>query len=254
MNKNTIIILIFAIIALVAVVVVVTLVKKIIKGLRATSRAIRSTVRTFEQIGDTMEVISDMAKSRDSEPETPQPKTVGGATSMFLEMIKKDFPGYHNSDAESDIQAVLRDYLSITHEGKNDFEKNTVNANVMRQVPRKTRGTVSNINFHRTSIYNYQKSLDYATIAYRCAIGYKLNGTQIETRYEVLYSLQLKEHGVATEIIKCKNCNAPLDNFFNNNMSKYTTTKNDGVCPYCGTKIIRDTIMSWNVTRIAEIP
>ena len=237
-----VLVIIFAIVVAVAMII-----KKISRTVNHVSRSIReisSTVNTVKSLGQ-------MANNIDT---TPQQKTVGGATSVILPKIVADFPHFHNPDAQSDVEVVIKDYLMIIHGEKEDFAENTVNKNAIGTIPKSEKGKISNINFHKTTIYNYQKTLDYATISYRVSVGYKLNSKQIETRFEVYYTLQIKEDGIATKNIICNNCGATLDNFYNNSTSAYTETKNDGICPYCGSKIIRDTIMSWLVTGIKEIP
>jgi DNA-directed RNA polymerase subunit RPC12/RpoP len=237
------------IIILIIVIAVVCFIVMIFKKISRTVRTISDTVNTVSHTAKTIKEIANMA---DDIPTVPQQKTVGGATNVMLPRITADFPQFHNPDAQSDVEAVVRDYLMIIHGNKSDFNDNTVNKMAMGSIPKAQSGKVSNVIFHKTAIYNYQKTLDYATITYRTSVGYKLNDQQIETRFEIAYTLRLKEDGIATKNIICNNCGATLDNFYND--LSYTTTKNDGVCPYCGTKIIRDTIMSWLVSGIKEMP
>ena len=240
MEPKYIILLIVAIILLVVVVIIINTVKKFTRKIHRTISDVASITNTISKIGSTI--------PKNQIDNVPEVKTVGGATNILLPQIHNDFPDFHNLDAENDVKSVIKDYLSIIHGNKKNFNEGTVSANVPKMVSSKNSGKISNVVFHRIAIYNYQKTLDYATITYRCSVGYKLNEKQIETRYEVQYTLQLKDQGVTTEILKCLNCNAPLDDF-NGSKNKY-----NGVCPYCNTKIIRDTIMSWLVSDIKEIP
>lgn len=240
MEPKYIILLIVAIILLVVVVIIINTVKKFTRKIHRTISDVASITNTISKIGSTI--------PKNQIDNVPEVKTVGGATNILLPQIHNDFPDFHNVDAENDIKSVIKDYISIIHGNKQKFITNTVSTNVSKMVSTKNHGAVSNIVFHRIAIYNYQKTLDYATVTYRCSVGYKLNSKQIETRYEVQYTLQLKDQGVTTQMLKCLNCNAPLDDF-DNPKNKY-----NGVCPYCNTKIIRDTIMSWLVSDIKEIP
>jgi DNA-directed RNA polymerase subunit RPC12/RpoP len=228
-----------AIISIVIIGALFTIIKKVVRG-------IRSAKRNIEVIGNTISTIGNIAQKVHADMEnaeiTPEEKTIGGATKIYLPMILKDFPDFHNPDAESDIKSVLKDYINCVHSGKQIFDNNAINKNVLKRIIPKERGSVSNINFHRVEIYNYQKSIDYATITYRASFGYRLNNKQVETRYEIYYTLQLSDQGIASKALKCKNCNAPL------NMTTNTT-----VCPYCEAKIIRDTIMNWVVSDIKEL-
>lgn len=249
--KHIILIIIFL-----AIIVAIATVVSIIRNLL---RKARSVVSDVSQIARAVNNVADMfdndGKGNNVEI-TPEPKTIGGATDMFLGKILKDFPEFHNSDAENDIKAVISDYIQISHGQKSTFASNSVNELVARSVPNREHGNISNLRIHKIAIYNYQKTLDYATVTYRCAVGYKLNSRQIETRFEVSYTFQIKEQGIATKNVICNTCGAPLDNFYNKhtNPDIHTKTKADGVCPYCGTKIIRDTIMNWLVSGINEMP
>ena len=242
--------IIFLVILIFIVVIIATVVRVILKFLRKT----RAIVSEVSEIAKAVNTVGDMLT--DSETKNlntaPQQKTVGGATDMFLKTIQKDFPSFHNPDAEADIKSVIKDYLMIIHGQKNEFEANSVNKNTMKNFIKKERGSVSDVKFHRIAIYNYKKDLDYATAIYRCSVGYRLDNRQIETRYEVKYTFQIKDDGIATKEIICKNCLAPIDNVYNE--GAIAKAKANGVCPYCGTKIIRDTIMEWKVSDLKEMP
>lgn len=204
----------------------------------------RYTISQVHDIANTINNIIDI--SQNAEETVPQPKSISGATNLFLPKIKNDFPDFHNPDAESDICSVLSKHLQIIHSnGDIKYDENTVNEILNKNIIKKELGTISDIKYHKISIYNYTKTLDFATIYYKCAVGYRLNNKPIETRYEIQYTLQLQESGVATQNVRCKHCGAPLENF--------TSSIKEGFCPYCSTKFIRDTILSWKITSIKEL-
>lgn len=249
--KHIILIIIFLVI-IIAIATVVSIIRKFL-------RKARFVVSDVSQIARAVNNVAEMFDGDGNNVDTnvaPAQKTIGGATEMFLGKILKDFPEYHNSDAENDVKAVISDYIQISHGQKSTFATNSVNELVARSVPRRENGNIMNLKVHKIAIYNYQKTLDYATVTYRCSVGYKLNSRQIETRFEVSYTFQIKEQGIATKNVICNTCGAPLDNFYNKhtNPNIHTKTRADGVCPYCGTKIIRDTIMNWLVSGINELP
>lgn len=241
MDSKLIFFIIIVVIVFAVVLVILNFIKKITKNIKHTVGNITKITNTF----------SNMDISSTSSHLPPQEKTVGGATNLFLPKIISDFPTFHNPDAENDIKSVTKNYLEIIHGQKNSFQTNTVNKNTMSNVIKKENGTISNVNIHRISIYNYQKTLDYATITYRLSVGYQLNNKQIETRYEIQYTLQIKEQGVVSKALLCDNCGASLEDFSTYSKENPLTK---GICPYCNTKIIRDTIMSWMVSDIKEIP
>lgn len=264
-----VIIIIAVVVFFVAIIIfasVISIFRKITRGIRSTKRNIMKISNAVSDIGDIAEIISDGARVTKTVTRVtkvskqyngnvpkeiidafeqgfePQKKTVGGATNVYLPIIQKDFPEYHNSNAESDIKSVMRDYIRCIHSGKTTFESKSINANVVSNIIPKENGKVTNLVFHQIAIYNYQKTLDYATVVYRISFGYKLNDTPIETRYEIHYTLQLREQGVASKSLRCTNCNAPLDEI------THMT-----VCPYCEAKIVRDTILNWVVSDIREL-
>lgn len=172
----------------------------------------------------------------------PTPKNIGGATKIYLPMILRDFPDFHSPNAESDIKAVMRDYIYCVHTGQNTLDSHAVNENVLSRIIPKQNGTVTDISFHQLEIQNYQKSVNYATIYYRTSFGYRLNGVLIETKYEIQYTLQLRDLSTSVSTLRCKNCNAPIDS-----LDAVST------CKYCDAKIVRDTIMNWVVSDIHEL-
>ena len=98
---------------------------------------------------------------------------------------------------------------------------------------------VSNITFNNVVIQNYVKTNEYATITYGVSIGYTLgNNEKMQERYKVEYTLKLRDDNMEKDILICENCGATLES--------------TGIesCPYCGTRIIRDTKMSWKFTSI----
>ena len=145
----------------------------------------------------------------------PQIKSVSGATDIYLRQITRDFPDYVPSEAEREIREYVNEYVA----GQGG----------------------SNICINRISISGYRKSENYALVQYQCSVGYDRQGkSRCETRYILEYTMKLVEDGVAVFAMKCPNCGAALEK---------TDVTN---CPYCDIKIIRDTILNWEVTSLRE--
>ena len=143
------------------------------------------------------------------------PKSVSGATELYLNQIVRDFPDFLPSEAEREIAEYIKEYI----EQKQGM----------------------NVQIHRMAISGYRKSESYAMIQYQCAVGYDTVGQdRCETRYQLEYTLTLTEKGVASVAMKCPNCGAALEK---------TDVTN---CPYCDIKIVRDTILNWEVTSMKE--
>lgn len=222
------------IIAIVIIAVIIGVVSSVLKKIRRTVRSIKSTISDVSNIASTVKM---MASEMD---DIVEPKSIGGSTSMYLKMIEKDFPDYHNPDAENAIRTFLTEYTNIRHGSQNEFKTSKVNDKVLINVNKGTSGRISNLIFNKIAIYDYKKTREYATVTYRCSLGYDLNGKRIETRYEVDYTLQLLDNETATVATKCPNCGGT-----------YSTT--DNCCPYCGAGIIKDTLLTWFITKANEI-
>lgn len=167
---------------------------------------------TEEAIGVSTSQLKTMMKEI---KETPAPKSVSGATRIYLNQIERDFPEFSESEAEREIRGYIEEYVS---------DKNGRNTHI-----------------NQIAISGYRKAETYATIQYQCSVGFDTsNQSRCETRYCLEYTLKLVEEGVASAAMKCPNCGAALEA---TDVSK---------CPYCDVKIIRDTILNWDVTSIKE--
>ena len=72
------------------------------------------------------------------------------------------------------------------------------------------------------------------------AVGFNKDKQRIETRYDTDYTLRLAINNIATAVMECPNCGAPIDS---------TSLTH---CRYCDVKIIKDTILNWEFASIKE--
>lgn len=159
--------------------------------------------------------VSELRILMEEMEENSTPKSVSGATSIYLKQIERDFPEFCVSEAQREIQEYIEEFV---------LEKNG-----------------KNIRVNQIAISGYKKAETYATIQYQCSVGFDTpEQSRYETRYCLEYTLKLVEEGVAAAVMKCPNCLATLES---TDVSK---------CPYCDVKIIRDTILNWDVTSIKE--
>ena len=214
-------------------VIVVNMIKKIKRKLNN----VKNSLATPIMMAGLAKQIYDKTELGDLPPEK---KSIGGATSTLLPQIEKDFPDFHNPDAEEAIKTFIIEYINIKHGTQQSFQKSKIDKNINYNIQKTASSTISNIIFNRIAIYDYKKTNDYATITYKVSVGFDRNGKRIETRYELDYTLQLKEDEIHTKTMTCDNCGGPLSTI-------------DTVCPFCSVKIIKDTIMNWVVMRIIEI-
>ena len=178
--------------------------------------------------------------------EAPKPKSVTGATDVYLKKIMADFNNWSMSDAEVDIQDFIREYLAVKYEGAEAINAKNVGEEVLASIERSQEPlTVSDVVFNKFAISGYQKSEDYATIKYQVSCGFNLSNsektTRRETRYKINYSLRFnKGDDTAVYSYVCPNCNATIG------------VADVHECPYCGAKLVMDTLYSWFVTSITE--
>lgn len=213
-------------------------IRKIDRTVRNGMNQINTVKRTIDDVSNIVKVVSTVAEA--AEDIDPTPKSVGGATNMYLKKIISDFPGFHNQDAESAIRTFVEEYLNIKYGKQEKFINSKVNENLLFNINKVPGQKFSNLKFNGMSIYNYDKSQDYATITYRCSFGYNLGSVRQEVRYDIDYTLQLFENNIAQKAMKCSNCGGAL------------SIGDNAECPYCGTKLIMDTIMSWYITEISQ--
>ena len=229
--KYIIIILVIVLVIGVALIVF----KKISRAARGISSSIREVNTLFNNVKEATSSIKQMQEDGTFE----EPKSVGGATQVYLKKVLNDFPQFHNDDAQSEIKQVIENYLYYRYGKDESFNTELVNQNLFQDLKKASSGTIENIKFNGIAIYGYLKSREYATIDYKCSVGFDLDGKRKETRYAVKYTNQLSDHEIASVGMKCPNCGAPIGT-------------NDLQCPYCGAKIIKDTIMNWAVTQIEQ--
>lgn len=168
--------------------------------------------------------VAEVAKTFLEGAETPTPKSVSGATDVYLKRIMNDFKNFSASDAEVELKDSISEYLSKKYEDASG---------------------ISNIVYNKFAIAGYQKSQDYATIRYQVSCGYDFKSddktTRVETRFKINYSLRFAQgDDKAVLSYVCPNCNATI------------AVADMDECSYCGAKLVMDTIYSWYVASISE--
>ena len=174
--------------------------------------------------------------------DTPRPveqKTVFGATSIYLPLVRRDFPDFHNSDAVAAVKTLVCEFLAIRYEGRQSFEKSIVSEGLIAMIDRQPGHTVNDESVHQVAMSNYVKSLECATITYQASVGYLLDGNRVEERYAVEYTMSLRDEYGEKKALICPRCGGA-----------YTSTSQK-YCAFCGSGIVRDTVKSWRFTSIS---
>ena len=172
-------------------------------------------------------------------PDTPEPKTVFGATSIYLPQVVRDFPDFHNSDAIAAVKTLVCEYLAIRYEGKPGFAKSIVSEGLIAMIDKTPGHTVNNEAVHKVAMSGYVRTKECATITYQASVGYLLDETPVEERYAVEYTMSLRDEYGEKKALVCPRCGGA-----------YTSTSQT-FCAYCGAGIVRDTIKSWRFTSIS---
>lgn len=190
---------------------------------------------------DVKNIVSTVNTLANTAEEIVEPKSVGGATTIYLKQIERDFPDFHNYDAESAVKTFVSEYLSIKYEGKYSFTNANIDNGIIGMIEKsQIQKDVQNIKFNKIAISGYKKSDEYATINYQCSVGFDVEGKRVETRYKMNYTLRLTQNNIAAKAMICPNCGATIE------------STSDTQCPYCDAKIIRDTIFNWVFSSIIE--
>ena len=218
---------------------VARLVRKVKSKIRMLKYKVMSKILPVRNVMNTVGQLSQVA--REINEEQPTVKSVGGGTKMFMERISKDFPEFHETEASTEVESFIKKLIMIEHGQASLSSASEFNSRQNITYKTKEQGNVSNIKINRTAIYNYYKSAEYATITYRVSVGYDFNSRRVETRYEVEYTLRLKENEIAGKYMRCGVCGG-----------NYDSTGN-GTCPYCGAAVIKDTAFHWDITKATEI-
>ena len=95
-----------------------------------------------------VKAIGDMAESG----ELAEPKSVGGATSIYLKQIEEDFPDFHNDDAEVAIKTFVTEYIDIQYNNKKDFTHSKVYKELLPQIKKHSQKCIS----------------DFVNVSYQC--------------------------------------------------------------------------------------
>lgn len=194
--------------------------------------AIRRKLNTVLNVGTLLSNVGEI--------EAATPKSVGGATDMFAKQIKEDFPNFHLPDAECAIKQFVSDIVHMQYGRRNEFTSNAVSIS-KDSVHKTSSGNIGNIKINKIVISNYIKSNLKATIVYRCSVGFDLDGKRVETRYEIRYSIELKNGTSKGITINCPNCGAAI------------SITSDCLCEYCKSQVYYDSILNWMITSVEEL-
>lgn len=202
----------------------------------------RREIKKSEEVQPIKEVVrSEVERKPIVSNPVARKKPIGGATQKLLKRIHEDFPEYHAQDAENAIKTFIMEYINICFGHQKEFEKSRTTEKTKLNIDKKATGYIKDIVFNGIAIYKYDKSIDYATVTYQCSVGFDFYRERVEKKYEIEYTLHLVRDDIPMKVLRCPECGG-----------EYNSTR-DKFCPYCGSEIIKDTILNWYITEITEL-
>lgn len=194
-----------------------------------------------------------------------RPKSVSGATSIYLPQITRDFPDFHYEEMKHRAEALLLSYLqsvdedneSLLTEGTSEL-KDKLRLRLEDLRGRGIRTRYDSPGIHRTEIFQYRKDRGRCSVIFQSAVQYhhyEETGGQVtagsreqweQSRYNVeciyIQDRELVENAADAGLgMNCPNCGAPISGV------------GAKVCKYCDTPIIEFTIRTWNFSDVSEV-
>ena len=210
---------------------------------------VRSKVREFSRFAFGTDSLIEGLKKTEREYENT-PKSVAGATKLYMPQIMRDFPEFHFEEMRERAENVLRSYLySIDRESSSHLTEGTDELRAELETlidmyrSEDTKEHFEDIKIHKTEIFKYNKEKGRVSIIFQSAVGFvnyverggkvikgkKDRITQCRYNVEVSYIQDreyIAETGMDGHSLTCPNCGAPITGLGNNR-----------ICKYCGTAV-----------------
>ncbi len=226
----------------------------------------KNKVREFSRMAFGTDSITEGLKKTEMEYANT-PKTVSGATRLYMPQIMRDFPEFHLEEMRERAENVLRSYLLSINEADSkhltegtDELRAELDTEIDMRNSQNTREHFGNIKIHKTEIYRYNKEKGRVSIVFQSSVGcvnyVERDGKVIrgradrltQNRYNVEVSYiqdreYVEETGMDGHSLTCPNCGAPI-----------TGLGEDRVCTYCGTAIVEVfNIKTWMFTGVRPV-
>ncbi len=224
---------------------------------------VRNKVREFSRLAFGTDSITEGIKKNELEYANT-PKTVSGATRLYMPQIMRDFPEFHLEEMKERAENVLRSYLySINEADSKHLTEGTeelraeLDTEIAMRSSQSIREHFEVIKIHRTEIFKYNKEKGRVSVVFQSAVGF-VNYTEKDgkvvrgkkdrfthSRYNVEVSYiqdreYVEETGMDGHSLTCPNCGAPISGLGDNR-----------VCKYCGTVITEVfNIKAWMFTGV----
>ncbi len=194
-----------------------------------------------------------------------KPKSVSGATSLYLPQITRDFPEFHSEEMKERAESVLTSFLQgITEENSNILSEST--RELKDSLEMKIRALrneggherYERIKIHRTEINKYRKEKGRCSVVYQSAVGcihyVEKDGRMIRGKKDMMsqyrYNVEVcyiqdrdlaENSGDSGYALNCPNCGGPL------------TSLGSTTCPYCDSPVVGFNIHTWQFTSVEAV-
>lgn len=227
-------------------------------------RTVKNKIRNFSQMAFGTDSLQEGFGKVEAEY-AATPKSVSGATSMYLPRIIRDFPDFHYDEMKERAENVLISYLrsidaedaSLLTEGTKEL-KDQLGMQISMLRSETAREHFESPHIHRTEIYQYRKAKGRCSVVFQTAIEYfyyrekagTLADGSRDTRTQARYNVEcmyiqdrdmVENLDDASLALNCPNCGAPLSGV------------GARVCAYCDTPIQEFNIRSWNFSDVKLI-
>lgn len=243
---------------MIGLIIVLVLVLVIILSICLGIRYLKNKTREFSRMMFGTDNLGEGIRRQEAEYAST-PKSVSGATSLYLPQIMRDFPEFHLDEMKRRAEGVLRAYLQGIHE-ENPSVLDTVDVTeeLKDKLSMKIRALQNDgcherfeqIKIHRTEIHRYRKERGRTSIVFQSAVGHitylekdgklirgkKDRLTQNRYNVELCYiqdrALVEGMDSVGYSMI-CPNCGGAIN------------VLGDKECPYCGSVVKEFNIKVW---------
>lgn len=227
-------------------------------------RRIREKVRSFTKMAFGSDTIAGSLEKMETEAEIT-PKSVSGATNLYLPQILRDFPEFHFEEMKNRAENVLTGFL----QGIDEKDVSKLEGSVTSELREKLRMRIEaldsvnaeeyfrNILIHRTEIRTYRRLKGRCSIIFQSAVQYNHFKTENgmvtsgaedrleQSRYNI-EMIYIQDRDVVENqadsglAMNCPNCGAPLP--------KLGAKK----CLYCDSPVLEFSIRIWNFSDVEE--
>ena len=224
-------------------------------------RRVQQKVRQFSRSMFGTDSVAEGLRKQEAEYAST-PKSVSGATSLYLPQIMRDFPECHAEDMKERAESVLLSYMQgvtesnykLLSEGTRELEEELkMKIRALQNEGCKER--FERIKIHRTEIHKYRKEKGRCSIVYQSAVGcvhyVEKDGKVVRGKKEMLtqhrYNVEvcyiqdrdmIEDSTDTGYALNCPNCGAPL------------TSLGATTCPYCDSPVVAYNIHTWNFTSV----